>query len=213
MSNHVILLGDSIFDNGRYTGNEPDVVSHLNNILPAGWKATLCARDGHRAADLCTQLTGIPPDASHLVVSIGGNDALGSLDMLYLPVKSPAEALEVFHERISRFESDYIQALQEVERLGLPLTVCTIYDGNFPDPQERRVKRIALMLFNDVILRQAIENQRQVIDLRMVCTQKEDYANPIEPSGQGGRKIAAAIAHTVGALDASTRRNEIWGVI
>src|SRR3954452_23575611 len=52
MSGHVVLLGDSIFDNDAYTGSEPDVVQHLRSMLPTGWSATLCAVDGARIADL-----------------------------------------------------------------------------------------------------------------------------------------------------------------
>jgi hypothetical protein len=55
------------------------------------------------------------------------------------------------------------------------------------------------MLFNDVILRVAFEHHASVIDLRLVCNETADYANPIEPSGQGGMKIAQAIAQAVGA--------------
>jgi len=29
MPQHIVLLGDSIFDNSVYTGGEPDVVEHL----------------------------------------------------------------------------------------------------------------------------------------------------------------------------------------
>ena len=60
-----------------------------------------------------------------------------------------------------------------------------------------RLARVALMTFNDVILRAAFEHGVDVIDLRLICTQDEDYANPIEPSGSGGLKIAKAIAHAV----------------
>jgi hypothetical protein len=37
------------------------------------------------------------------------------------------------------------------------------------------------------------------IELRHVCTEPADYANPIEPSVRGGAKIARAIARAVGA--------------
>ncbi len=87
----------------------------------------------------------------------------------------------------------YRQAIDRVLRLRLPTTVCTIYNGNLPDPQQARVARIALMMFNDVILRAALEHGLPIIDLRLVCDEPEDYANPIEPSGQGGAKIAQAI--------------------
>jgi len=53
-------------------------------------------------------------------------------------------------------------------------------------------------MFNDVILRVALERAIDVIDLRLVCTVASDYANPIEPSGSGGKKIADAIVAAVG---------------
>jgi len=56
---------------------------------------------------------------------------------------------------------------------------------------------VALMVFNDVILRVAIKFAMAVIDLRFVCTSPEDYANPIEPSSAGGAKIARAIVSLV----------------
>ena len=33
---HVVLLGDSIFDNGRYVPGGPSVIEHLRKALPAG---------------------------------------------------------------------------------------------------------------------------------------------------------------------------------
>jgi len=51
---------------------------------------------------------------------------------------------------------------------------------------------IALSIFNVCILREAITNGLLVIDLRLICTEPEDYANEIESGVGGGRKIAAA---------------------
>ena len=52
---HLVLLGDSIFDNIAYTRGEPDVVAHLTAILPAGWRATLLAVDGATTRGLPSQ--------------------------------------------------------------------------------------------------------------------------------------------------------------
>jgi hypothetical protein len=82
-------------------------------------------------------------------------------------------------------------------RPGLPLGVCTIYNGCFPDEAYQRMARVALAVFNDVILRVAIEHGLPVIDLRLVCCSPEDYANPIEPSSVGGEKIARIIVALV----------------
>ena len=194
MSGHVVLLGDSIFDNAAYTGGEPDVVRHLRSILPSGWKASLLAVDGSVTSDLSSQVREVPSDATHLVVSIGGNDALDNSDMLALPVRSTTEALDLFGRRIREFESNYRAAVEEVLELGRPTTLCTIYNGYMQDPNVP----VALAMFNDVIVRTGFELGLQLIELRLVCNRPEDYANPIEPSGTGGRKIATAIARAVG---------------
>ncbi len=112
-------------------------------------------------------------------------------------VGSTAEALELFGERTGAFEASYRQAITPVLRLGRWTAVCTIYNGNLPDPRQARTARVALM-FNDVIFRVALEHRLPVIDLRLVCTEPEDYANPIEPSGRGGAKISRAIAQATG---------------
>jgi hypothetical protein len=55
MEGTVALLGDSIFDNGVYTGGEPDVATHLRGMLPT-WQVSLLAVDGSIASDLPEQL-------------------------------------------------------------------------------------------------------------------------------------------------------------
>jgi GDSL-like Lipase/Acylhydrolase family len=205
MTSHVVLLGDSIFDNRKYTGGAPDVVGHLRKVLPSPCRATLCAVDGSTTADLAKQLPGAPADASHLVVSIGGNDAILNSDLLDLPVKSTADALALFGDRLRRFESSYRCAIEGVLALKRQTAVCTIYNGNL-DVADAPPARVVLMMFNDAILRLAIERQLAIIDLRLVCSNPQDYANPIEPSGAGGRKIALAIAGWAVAGTASYAR-------
>jgi len=59
VTRHIALLGDSIFDNEVYTAGEPDVVSHLARLLPAGFGATLLAVDGSTCADVAGQLSEV----------------------------------------------------------------------------------------------------------------------------------------------------------
>jgi hypothetical protein len=90
--------------------------------------------------------------------------------------------------------------LSALLQLGLPTVVCTIYNGALSDPDDVRRARLALTMFNDAILRAAWERGCTVLELRLICVDPGDYANPIEPSGRGGAKIAEALARTVGAL-------------
>jgi hypothetical protein len=189
--------GDSVLDNGAYTSGGPDVVTQLQKLLPAGWKASLLAVDGAMVADIAEQLTGLPANVTSVVVSIGGNDVLQNLDILRLLTKSSTDALLSLGKRAQRFERGYKSAIDRVLRLGLLTTVCTIYNGNLSG-QEGAAARVALMAFNDVILRMAFESKLQVIDLRLVCNEPADYANPIEPSSHGGEKIAHAIIRSLG---------------
>jgi hypothetical protein len=91
---HVVLLGDSIFDNASYVGGGPDVVKQLRDRLPSDWRATLRAVDGNVTRDVERQLSQLPRDTSHLVVSVGGNDALGYASILEAGARSVAEAVE-----------------------------------------------------------------------------------------------------------------------
>lgn len=78
-------------------------------------------------------------------------------------------------------------------QLDRRLAICTIYSGNFSDADFQRVARIAIAPFNDAIIRAAVEFGLNVVELRLVCDAPADYANPIEPSSQGGDKVSAAI--------------------
>jgi len=46
--------------------------------------------------------------------------------------------------------------------------------------------------------------------LRLICSEKADYANPIEPSDIGGRKIAQKIFELIEKHDFSKRRTQIF---
>src|SRR3954470_11952303 len=141
---HVVLFGDSIFDNRAYTGREPDVITHLHGLLQPSWRATLLAVDGATTSSIAAQVRRAPTDVTHAAVSVGGNDALGNMDLLGTPSRSTADALGLFRQRASAFEAQYREAIDLVASLKCPLTVCTIYNGNLPEAQAA-LARVALM--------------------------------------------------------------------
>jgi hypothetical protein len=192
--NHIVLLGDSIFDNAAYVGNGPDVVRQLRSILPEGWRATLNAMDGATIADIRAQLARLPGDASHLVLSVGGNDALLEAGVLEERARSVAAALDKLAGVRDRFQHNYRGMLAELRECKVPAAVCTIYDARFPEPERRRRATVALTVINDCITREVFAHDITLIDLRLVCDSDLDFANPIEPSVAGGAKIARAIA-------------------
>lgn len=198
MGGHVILLGDSIFDNAVYvTPGGTSVVEHLHRALPDPWRGSLLAVDGARIADVERQLVRLPSDATHLVLSVGGNDALWMAGNVFAEVATDVRsALETLSGPIEGFARGYRGLVQALTRRALPLALCTIYDRI---PGLTGAERVGLSVFNDVITRTAFEVGATLIDLRLMCNERSDYAavSPIEPSTAGGGKIARAIVRAL----------------
>ncbi|MFZ3484980.1 SGNH/GDSL hydrolase family protein [Sphingomonas sp. 3-13AW] len=206
--NHVALLGDSILDNRAYVTPEPDVAEQLRARLGKNWRVSLVAVDGDVTGDVERRQIGrIPADATHLIVSVGGNDALGHASVLSESAGTVADAIELLAGAQASFAASYTRMIDAVMKRNLPTAVCTIYDANYPEPQHRLVVA-ALALFNDVITRAAFQRGLPVVDLRLICTDPADYANPIEPSAAGGEKITAVIAELVRQVPSG--RSSIW---
>ena len=194
---HIVLIGDSIFDNAAYVLNGIDVITNLRRKLPDGWRASLIARDGSMVNDVIDQIKQIPGDASFIAVSAGGNDALSHINILNETAHSVAEVLLKLSEIQDGFITNYRKMLNSVLSCGIQTAVCTIYNPRFPDLYLQRLARVALSIFNDCIVAEALRTRLRLIDLRSVCKEDTDYANPIEPSETGGEKIAEAIYNTV----------------
>jgi hypothetical protein len=92
-----------------------------------------------------------------------------------------------------RFREGYARVLDAISTRKLTTALCSVYDPRFPDPLRRRVSALALSVINDVITREAFSRQFTLIDLRLIFADEGDFANPIEPSVQGGMKLARAI--------------------
>ncbi|HEX8144715.1 MAG TPA: SGNH/GDSL hydrolase family protein [Pyrinomonadaceae bacterium] len=208
--NHIVLLGDSVFDNAAYVAGGPDVVEQLRKTLPGGWKATLKAVDGSVIGNVIGQLGQSPADATHLVVSVGGNDALGHAGLLGETARSVAAVLTQLADAGASFEREYEAMLEAILRRSLPTALCSIYYPRFPDPHLQRLAVTALTVFNDAILRAAFARGLPLLDLRLICDEERDYANPIEPSTRGGEKIAQAITRLVCEHDFARRRTEAY---
>jgi hypothetical protein len=207
---HVVLLGDSIFDNAAYVPGGQPVIEQLRAALPRGWGATLLATDGAVSSSVAGQLRGVPEDASHLFVSVGGNDALRYSGMLEEPNRPAGQLLSALTEMQLGFRHNYRDMLRRVLALRKPTTVCTVYDA-VPGLVTEAVT--LLSLFNDIILREAARERTPVIELRLVCDEPKDYSNisPIEPSVAGGLKIVRQIARAATTHDFTRGECVVFG--
>jgi hypothetical protein len=207
----VALVGDSTLDNGSYVGDKPDVGAVLCELLPVGSDAVLLAIDGSLISDVPEQLRKLPQSATHIILSVGGNDALQMAALLERQIGSVSDALELVASAQQVFAHGYHPLLDDVLGHGLPTAICTIYEPAFPDARFRRAASAALTSLNDVILREAFTRRLPVIDLRLVCNSDHDFESTIEPSATGGAKIAGAIARLLSDASFAGKCSEVFG--
>jgi len=197
MQKHITLVGDSSFDNKTYVPDGNGVHEHLLDLLTPPDTASLVAVDDAVIRSVFPQIERIPTPSTHLILSVGGNDAL------YLRSSVMSELSESVHNSLAKmkaairnFEREYLQLVKELRRFRLPLTVCTIYDG-VPGLDDASLAGAAII--NDFITRVAIDSELSLIDLRVLCNDAVDYleVSPIEPSHEGGAKISAAIVRAI----------------
>ncbi len=197
---HIVLMGDSILDNGAYVAGGDPIIEQLRSRLPRGDRAELLAVDGSVVETMPKQIAKVPDDSSHLVISIGGNNALEHSPLLRDSQASAPELMRQLADVQQEFADKYRQMILAILNLRKRMIICTIYDS-VPGLESEAVT--ALSVFNDVIIRIAVELGLPVLDLRLVCNESADYSavSPIEPSERGGSKIARAILRVVSGHD------------
>ena len=79
---HLVLAGDSIFDNDSYVLGEAGVIEQLRSSIPKTWSASKVAVDGDCIHHVKGQIAGLPTHTTDLIVSVGGNDALSHSSLL-----------------------------------------------------------------------------------------------------------------------------------
>ena len=225
---NIYLLGDSIIDNAAYVGiHEKDVESHLNSMYKEDPKVNINNRavDGHTMRDLLdTQLSDAGlNEATHIVMSIGGNDLLQNISFLQMTSKlsevmdkdarigkwgvrelNPSRNKvfeETYFEIIKPFNSLYETIVEKLSNYRAKLLLCTVYEGDlFGSDEFKNVfysSKTMVSIFNDLVYKSSSKFKTDVLELRNIFVSSEDYANPIEPSHIGGEKLAKSIVEWV----------------
>ena len=200
---HIALLGDSTIDNGNWVEpGQPCVTDQISKL--SGFKTTCAAKDGALMAAIADQALAVPSSATHVVVSVGGNNGISAVNLLKQPVANAEEAILRLHKFAVSFEAELEQTIQNlVEQIGsgMPLVVCSVYNPCFGPlgvtTVDQNTANVCVTLLSDACLRVATRFGLPVIDLRRVLTSAGDFANPIEPSAAGGQKMAEVIVSVV----------------
>ena len=223
---HIVLCGDSIFDNRSYVKHgEPDVARQVQQMLPNS-KITLLAVDGHQTKNVKEQLIHMPNDVTHLFISVGGNDGLMRMNVFDQSANTVGDAMGPLYNMRNEFEIEYHKMLKQVLSYSVKTTLCSIYYPKFDgwgidriseylgekDSQVsiQEMSMVGLALYNDIITKEAFHAGLPLIDLRILCNEDDDFSNPIEPSAIGGQKIASAITKIVSSFDFSTNVSNIF---
>ena len=212
---HILILGDSVFDNRRYIGEkEKDGEARMLDALP-NYHQTFLALDGAITHELPRQTkyinTAIETNGpiTDVVLSIGGNNLLGEGVLLNARTQNVLGGLSLFRKIQEQFSKDYSKMLLSIKpHLGVETRwhVLGIYypcfsalqdfpNRAFPkDMHFQNASRLGVDLFNSVIKQQI--DDKDYIDLNHLFHyggNKRYYANPIEPSSEGSRVIAEVI--------------------
>jgi len=224
MNKNILLLGDSIIDNRSYVlEGELEVTAHLKKLYlyEPDVSITNNAVDGDTMYDLKNNHLDTPDieEASHIIVSIGGNDLLHNISFLQRTSElskimgkdarigkwgvkelNPSRNRvfeETYFEIIKPFTKQYETIVANLSNHRAKLLLCTVYEGDLVDSDEfsdvNNSSKTMVSLFNDIVYRTANKYGADVLELREIFVRPEDYANPIEPSHIGGGKLAKAM--------------------
>ena len=224
---HIVLLGDSIFDNCSYINSaELDVPNQLRSIVGHRARVTNLAVDGHKIGHIKNQLNNMPPDTTNLFVSVGGNDGLGYLSIFNSHVNTVGEALQQMYRIGNNFKKRYSEMVDLVLSYNIPTAFCSIYYPRFDARSLNRVQHYmtaiqngrgiqemamaAETIFNDIITYEIFRRKIPLMDLRVLCDDDEDFANPIEPSCIGGMKIARTISLIADTFETKRHYQEVY---
>jgi hypothetical protein len=200
----VVLLGDSIIDNGAYVrSGEPDVAQQLQALLPDHAVAKH-AVDGATCAGVLGSQLGDLSRADHIILSAGGNDALHHIDLLEESTEATAKdvlgRLWSIREEFRRIYAALLDCLAFTRR---PVLVLTVYNpcfhGHGFDFAYQQAAEGAVSIINDVIQQESHRRSFDILELRALFNDQADYANPIEPSAIGGAKLAERMGRWVRA--------------
>lgn len=199
---HVVLLGDSTLDNERYldvdAGGQPVGMQLSRRCSELDWELTMLATDGSTLDDVAIrQVPIIPDDATHLVLSASGNDLLRLLNEVASEEFSMSSLYSALTQGLQEVARKYRRILESMASTGCHIACCTVYRPNFKNTFLTGLSLCSLGLHNSRIRRIAEDLEMPVLDLATLCQDPEDFANPLELSTIGGRKVVYNVVQFV----------------
>ena len=205
---HVVLLGDALLD--AYHSIDKTPGKFEDALLPGTrdqWKiSVISAAKIERAGPSLA----LPRDATHALIFIEGNHAIEHSGLLDAGADAFGQQLEHLSLAADEFERTIDRLIQAAQAARLVIMVCSMFQPRYKDASRQRAACAALAVFNDRLTRRVAEERLELIDLRLICNEDDDYDKPTQLSRSGLQKAANVIRFAMFELDAGARRGEVF---
>jgi hypothetical protein len=205
---HVVLLGDALLD--AYSSIDKAPGEFEEALLPGTrdqWKISVVSA---AAVERAGSALVLPKDATHAIIFIEGIHAIEQSGLLHSRPDAYGQKLEQLSLAADEFEHTLAQLIHVAQAARLVIMVCTMFAPNYKDPVRQRTACAALAVFNDRVIKRAVEARVCLIDLRLICNESEDYDHPTRLSQSGLQKAANVIRFAMFELAAGARRSEVF---
>ena len=178
---HIVLLGDSVLNNSNYVKENESIEQMLNAQTET--QIISLAQDGAVLQEIFAQIDKIPLEfdkpTTYIFLSIGGNDLLNNyLSEIYI------------HKLIEQYK---LLIATIITRLpSAKLYLLTLY---YPTSAKYESYNEFISLWNKNV--EELMPSSNIIYLQNIINQEGDLVNQIEPSSNGGKKIAEAILQKI----------------
>lgn len=185
---NIVLIGDSILNNFVYVFENESVPELIKREIKGSVnKRTMYnfAKDGATIQDCYSQLKNMDEHEfhknTHIYVSAGGNDILNSRDNI------SSEFVENLFEKYSRLITAIKKQFPDANIVSLNLY--------YPLKPSYKIFHPVITQWNQLLDDNRVTKGYSILKLDDVIVGEEDIVYDVEPSLQGGQKIANAIVH------------------
>lgn len=205
---HVVLLGDALLEAYHSIDKTPGKFEEA--LLPGTrdqWKISVISAARIERAGPSLSL---PRDATHALIFIEGNHAIEQSGLLDADAEAFGQTLEQLSLAADEFERTLDRLIHVAQAARLVIMVCTMFHPHYKDASRQRAACAALAVFNDRVTKRVAEARLALIDLRIICSEDDDYDKPTQLSKSGLQKAANVIRFAMFELDAGSRRGEVF---
>jgi lysophospholipase L1-like esterase len=193
---NIVLIGDSILNNSVYVFKNESVPDLINNKMNSDQIFYNFAKDGATIQDCINHLVNVPQDKIHslesdtnIFVSAGGNDILNSRDTTNINVNA---LFDKYVELISAVKKTFYK--NENENININIVVLNLY---YPFNPSYKIFHPFIKQWNNLLEANQKKLGYQLLKIDSIIVDPNDVIYDVEPSFQGGNKIAEQILNQI----------------